>query len=335
MKNKSTHYAILLIMLMVCGISQATGNNQNKASPAQALFTEATNRMKLYNGFSNVDLEALQAKYQAQLEAECHTNAQCAIEKSVPILQSMVLEISDKHTNYLSINLNPTQKASTKHPNSRQTASSSIDDSEQLPSLELVTIGVYRLKIPAFNNEKTADRIHQLVNLVNAQKGETIIVDLRDNQGGTPKQCAAGVGAFIGNFERLSVEKYNQKLEGYRDGVYYEQIAGKPAKEVLTLENPTQWTGKLAVMVNRVTASCAEFFAQDIQLYSTHPIIGETTYGVGNTSSVVYDLSNGDKVQVTTAQVYETNGTAYLPVVTPNVISHEGDLISQAVKIAR
>jgi carboxyl-terminal processing protease len=74
------------------------------ASPATELFTQAEGYLQTqYFGPSTLDLNALTAKYRAQLETICAPIGEtCAYEKAEPLLAQMFAELQDGHAYYLS-----------------------------------------------------------------------------------------------------------------------------------------------------------------------------------------------------------------------------------------
>jgi carboxyl-terminal processing protease len=75
------------------------------------------------------------------------------------------------------------------------------------------------------------------------------------------------------------------------------------------------WSGPLAVLVNRYSASASEIFAAAIQDYGRGVIIGEPTFGKGTVQSLLDldDYASSDKpgmgqLKITMAQFFRVNG---------------------------
>lgn len=98
-----------------------------------------------------------------------------------------------------------------------------------------------------------------------AEKVDAIIIDVRDNGGGSLHEAVQMVGLFIPSGPVVQVKDRN----------------GKPA--VLYDEDKSVvYDGPLAVMVNEFSASASEIFAAAIQDYKRGIVIGSTsTYGKG------------------------------------------------------
>lgn len=129
---------------------------------------------------------------------------------------------------------------------------------------------------------------------------EGIVMDVRDNGGGSLKTVVDIAGLFIDKGPIVQIKS-----------------AGKN-KEVLSDTDPKiQWDGPLVVMINGFSASASEILAAAIQDYKRGIIIGSTqSYGKGTVQNVI-DLnqfvrgnSMGDlgALKTTTQKFYRING---------------------------
>jgi len=127
-----------------------------------------------------------------------------------------------------------------------------------------------------------------------------IIMDVRDNGGGSLKTVVDIAGLFIADGPIVQVKSAGKK------------------KEVLADKDPKiQWDGPLVVMVNSFSASASEILAAAIQDYRRGIIIGsKQTYGKGTVQNV-FDLNQfvrgstmGDlgALKTTTQKFYRING---------------------------
>ncbi|HEU4497313.1 MAG TPA: carboxy terminal-processing peptidase, partial [Flavobacterium sp.] len=127
-----------------------------------------------------------------------------------------------------------------------------------------------------------------------------IVMDVRNNGGGSLKTVVDIAGLFIDQGPIVQVKSADRK------------------KEVLYDKDPKiQWDGPLVVMVNGFSASASEILAAAIQDYKRGIIIGSTqTYGKGTVQNVI-DLnqfvrgnSMGDlgALKTTTQKFYRING---------------------------
>ncbi len=130
------------------------------------------------------------------------------------------------------------------------------------------------------------------------QKGvDGIVIDLRDNGGGSLTEATELTGLFIKSGPIVQVRDYSGGIEAERD----------PDPALV-------YSGPLAVMVNRNSASASEIFSAAIQDYGRGIIIGEPTFGKGTVQQLI-DLSNYvssgkdmGRLRLTIAQFFRVNG---------------------------
>lgn len=155
-----------------------------------------------------------------------------------------------------------------------------------------------------FDNPKGArssDDVRKEVIRLKEQKVDGIIMDLRNNGGGSLYDVVQMVGFFIEDGPIVQVKDRDGKPQIYRDR----------DKSVL-------YDGPLAVMVNEFSASASEIFAAAIQDYNRGIIIGSTTtYGKGTVQrNIGLDKSLGllepnselGTVKLTLQKFYRING---------------------------
>jgi carboxyl-terminal processing protease len=165
-----------------------------------------------------------------------------------------------------------------------------------------------------------ADDIEQEVNKLKAENVNSIIIDLRNNGGGSLAQVIKMVGLFVGSGPVVQVK------------------AGNGAPLVLVSNRPEPlYSGPLAVMVNELSASASEIFAAAIQDYKRGIIIGSSTFGKG---TVQTEMQLGQEKQgalkLTVKKFYRINGGStqqkgVIPdIVLPDIYEtqgiHEGDM---------
>jgi carboxyl-terminal processing protease len=148
-------------------------------------------------------------------------------------------------------------------------------------------------------NSTTRDVRKLLAELEN-DKVDGLIVDLRNNGGGSLTEAIELTGLFVQDGPIVQVRNANGSID----------IANDP--------NPgISYKGPLAVMVNRFSASASEIFAGAIQDYKRGIIIGEQTFGKGTVQNLV-DLNrymgnpnaNFGQMKITLAKFYRINGSS-------------------------
>ncbi|KQY45707.1 carboxy terminal-processing peptidase [Rhizobium sp. Root483D2] len=139
---------------------------------------------------------------------------------------------------------------------------------------------------------------------------EGVVIDLRNNGGGSLSEAIELTGLFIGKGPVVQQRGADGRVEVGRDDL------SKPA-----------WTGPVSVLINRGSASASEIFAAAIQDYGRGVIVGEPSFGKGTVQTVI----NLDKaarnskpkfgeLKVTIAQFFRVNGgTTQLRGVTPDI----------------
>jgi len=155
-----------------------------------------------------------------------------------------------------------------------------------------------------FDNPKGArssDDVRKEVIRLKEQKVDGIIIDLRNNGGGSLYDVVQMVGLFIEDGPIVQVKDRDGKPQVYRDR----------DKSVL-------YDGPLGVMVNEFSASASEIFAAAIQDYNRGVIIGSTsTYGKGTvqrnigldkTLGLIEPNSELGTVKLTLQKFYRING---------------------------
>ncbi|KGI78830.1 carboxy terminal-processing peptidase [Oleiagrimonas soli] len=161
-------------------------------------------------------------------------------------------------------------------------------------------------------NYKSASRdVAKLLKELKKDKVDGIVVDLRNNGGGSLSEATAMTGLFINKGPVVQVRSSNGSVE--------EQTDDQPGMV---------WSGPLAVLVNRGTASASEIFAAAIQDYGRGLVIGEPTFGKGTVQNLV-DLDrfgDGEKkpkygeLKMTIAKFFRIDGgSTQLRGVTPDI----------------
>lgn len=189
---------------------------------------------------------------------------------------------------------------------------------ERLPSLRLLEGGVALLRIPSFTTyAQVGLRVHQLVIQAQERGAKAMIVDVRDNPGGVISECLVAAGAFVDEPYRLLRGSVPPVEYLFRQG----QIFGRAGLQnpLYTLTQTARWQGPLAVLVNEYSASCAEFFAQDV--YERALIVGQPTRGVANTATTLQALSDGSGLQITTSKALRRDGQPYEAQVQPELLA--------------
>jgi carboxyl-terminal processing protease len=156
------------------------------------------------------------------------------------------------------------------------------------------------------DNRDAAKDVAAEVDHLKAQGVDGIVMDLRDNGGGSLKTVVDIAGLFIDKGPVVQVR--SRAEDGSRDGKV----------EVLNdVDSKVHYDGPLVVMINNFSASASEIFAAAIQDYNRGIIIGsKQSYGKGTVQNII-DLNRfvrgssfGDlgALKTTTQKFYRING---------------------------
>jgi len=159
---------------------------------------------------------------------------------------------------------------------------------------------------------KSATRdVARLLDDLKKEKVDSVLIDLRNNGGGSLVEAVELTGLFIDK------------------GPVVQQ---RNARGEISVESDTRagvsWDGPLGVLVNRRSASASEIFAAAIQDYGRGLIIGEPSYGKGTVQGM-FDLDQAaqnvkpqfGELKMTVAQFFHINGgTTQLRGVEPDIL---------------
>ncbi|BDP40231.1 protease [Deinococcus aetherius] len=177
------------------------------------------------------------------------------------------------------------------------------------------------LRIPTFlAGGGIAQRVHDLVAEARGRGAQGLVVDLRGNTGGSLAECDSSVSAFVPAFTRVARGAEGNDSTRVSRGTRFED-----GRSLGGVRNPQLWTGPLAVLVDRGSASCSEFFAFEIQYAGRGPVIGAATAGVGNTATRIFPVGEDAALQLTILNYAKPDGTPYPVRVTPNVAHDESE----------
>lgn len=146
----------------------------------------------------------------------------------------------------------------------------------------------------------TTRDVRKILNELKNEGVDGIVIDLRNNGGGSLTEATELTGLFIKTGPVVQVLDSNGHLDVEKD------------------EDPEiAYRGPLAVLVNSDSASASEIFAGAIQDYGRGIIIGESTFGKGTVQTLI-DLGrfirsgNDDlgRLRLTMAQFYRVSGSS-------------------------
>ena len=165
----------------------------------------------------------------------------------------------------------------------------------------------------------TTRDVARLINELKAEKADALLIDLRNNGGGSLNEAIELTGLFVGKGPVLQQRSAGGKVEGLKN-----------------TKSEKIWDGPLGVLINRGSASASEIFAAAIQDYGRGIVIGEPSFGKGtvqkitNIDDIVRRLERKSdtaakpvygELKFTVAQFFRINGgTTQLRGVTPDIV---------------
>jgi carboxyl-terminal processing protease len=158
--------------------------------------------------------------------------------------------------------------------------------------------------------KSASNDVAHLLSDLKTQGAEGVVIDLRDNGGGSLTEAVRLTGLFTGKGPVLQ--------ERHSDG----QLVVDSNTDV-----GTAWTGPVGVLINRNSASASEIFAAAIQDYGRGIVIGERSFGKGTVQSTVsldalvdHAPAELGELKMTTAQFFRIDGgTTQLRGVIPDI----------------
>ncbi len=137
--------------------------------------------------------------------------------------------------------------------------------------------------------KSTTRDVRKLIEELKKEGIDALVIDLRNNGGGSLQEVNSLVGLFIKSGPTVQVKAADGRIAQLQDD----------SDEVV-------YSGPLAVLVNRLSASASEIFAGAIQDYHRGLIIGTQTFGKG-TVQALQQLEQG-QIKLTHAKFYRVSG---------------------------
>ncbi len=146
----------------------------------------------------------------------------------------------------------------------------------------------YRAGEPDYKS--TTRDVRRLISELQKEGVEGIVIDLRNNGGGSLQEATELTSLFIERGPTVLVRNSNGRVD-----VLADEEANGPF-----------YRGPMAVLVNRLSASASEIFAGAMQDYHRALIVGGQTFGKGTVQSI-QPLNHGE-LKLTLAKFYRVSG---------------------------
>ncbi len=167
----------------------------------------------------------------------------------------------------------------------------------------VIDLPTFYMDFEAYQNgdpdfRSTTKDVKKILETLKQESVEGVIVDLRNNGGGSLYEAVQLTGLFIDQGPVVQTKFSYGKVDVKSDR-----------------NSDMAWTGPVVVMVNRFSASASEIFAAALQDYGRAVIVGDQTFGKGTVQNVLpLQEYTGDiekelgQIKMTVAQFFRING---------------------------
>ncbi len=169
---------------------------------------------------------------------------------------------------------------------------------------KVIEKGIGYIKITQFQEQTANDLSLALRELVEKEKVNSLILDLRNNSGGLLQSAVEVVDQFIepGKLVVSIKGRRGEKTEYFTEGL-------RPHYKL-----------PLVVLVNHGSASASEIVAGALKDHRRAITLGTTTFGKGSVQNII-PLSDGSGLRLTTAKYYTPNGISiHKEGITPDIV---------------
>lgn len=169
-----------------------------------------------------------------------------------------------------------------------------IQSGDQTYKLGVIDIPTFYMDFNAYrqrdpNFKSSSGDVYRLLQELEEENVDGIILDLRNNGGGSLFEASALTDLFINYGPVVQIKDSKKRIDRNR------RAFSKAA-----------YTGPLLVLINRLSASASEIFAGAMQDYGRALVVGSQSYGKGTVQDVT-ELSDG-QLKLTVSKFYRVSG---------------------------
>ncbi len=169
-----------------------------------------------------------------------------------------------------------------------------LDQQGEPHKIGVITIPAFYIDFTAMQRgdpdyKSTTRDVRKLIEELKREQVEGIVIDLRDNGGGSLREANELVGLFISRGPTVQIRDPEGRVDILGD-----------------FDPDVAWNGPLTILVNRLSASASEIFAGAIQDYQRGLVVGNRTFGKG-TVQVVQPIDHG-QLKMTHSKFYRISG---------------------------
>jgi carboxyl-terminal processing protease len=169
-----------------------------------------------------------------------------------------------------------------------------VKNGEDAVKVGVITIPAFYIDFDAMRRgekeyKSTTRDVKKLLEELQTEGVEGIVIDLRNNGGGSLQEANELTGLFIEYGPTVQIRHSSRKV--WRDGK--------------RLKSP-YYEGPLVVLINRLSASASEIFAGAIQDYERGVVVGDRSFGKGTVQTLI-PLAEG-QLKITESKFYRISG---------------------------
>ncbi|MGL4564612.1 MAG: carboxy terminal-processing peptidase, partial [Halioglobus sp.] len=169
-----------------------------------------------------------------------------------------------------------------------------VPDGDRMIKVGVIDIPAFYIDFDAMRRgeedyKSTTRDVKVLLQELQAEGVEGIVIDLRNNGGGSLQEANELTGLFIEYGPTVQIRHSSRRV--WRDG--------KRLKS-------TYYDGPMVVLINRLSASASEIFAGAIQDYQRGLIVGNRSFGKGTVQTLI-PLTEG-QLKITESKFYRISG---------------------------
>jgi carboxyl-terminal processing protease len=158
----------------------------------------------------------------------------------------------------------------------------------------IINIPTFYMDFEAFRNrdpnyKSTSRDVKRLISELQQEDIDGLVIDLRNNGGGSLYEARELTGLFIRQGPTVQVRDVEQNVQVHPN-----------------MDPTIHYAGPMAVLVNRLSASASEIFAGAMQDYQRAIVLGGQTFGKGTVQSL-QRLQHGE-IKLTQAKFYRISG---------------------------
>lgn len=173
------------------------------------------------------------------------------------------------------------------------------------------------VKIPNFDNKNIGEEFQSLIDNLDNSKAKGLILDVRNNMGGSSRICNKIVECLIDRPITSPLMNYPHYIAAYK--AWGKEDVWSVDKNIINPRDGKKYLGPIVVLTNSITNSTAEDLAIELRYGERATIIGQkTSGGAGNT--LEFELPFGGTFRLATFKATLPDESEYIGIgITPDI----------------